>query len=78
MKEDIKIICIDSMEEIFGKEYLELIEGYRYSDSKEACSLLNNIRSHVGGGWVENCFCDVIERKRFIEEFNEWFENLKK
>lgn len=66
------------MEEIFGKEYLELVEAYRYSDTKEACSLLNNIRSHVGGDWVENCFCDSISRRKFVEDFNKWFEDLQR
>ena len=65
------------MEEIFGKEYLELVEAFRHYDTKEACSLLNNIRSHVGGGWTENCFCDSISRRLFVEDFNRWFEELQ-
>ena len=66
------------MEEIFGKEYLELVEAFRHYDTKEACSLLNNIRSHVGGGWTENCFCDSISRRAFVKDFNMWFEDLQK
>lgn len=61
----------------FIPQHLELVEQYRYSETKEACNMLNSIRSHVGGGWTENCFCDHHSRKLFIKQFNEWFNEIK-
>jgi hypothetical protein len=68
----------NSLEEHIGPAYLDLINQYINDESKEACSLLNSIRSHVGGGWNESCFCSTRERRQFITEFNKWFEEIKK
>lgn len=62
---------------MISKEYIELIEAYRHFETKEACVVLNNIRSHVGGGWSESCFCNSKDIKDFIKDFNIWYELLK-
>jgi len=62
---------------MISKEHIDIIEGYRHSDTNEACSILNNIRSHYGGGWIEDCFCSIITRRAFIKTFNEWYEEYK-
>ena len=55
------------------EDYIKLIEAYKHDNSKEACSVLNNIKSHLGGGWVESCFCNITDRIVFMEMFNEWY-----
>lgn len=57
------------------EDYIKLIEAYKHDNSKEACSILNNLKSHLGGGWVENCFCSSVDRMKFIKDFNEWYKN---
>lgn len=61
----------------FIPQHLELIQQYRGSNTKEACNMLNSIKSHVGGGWDDNCFCDHHSRKLFIEQFNKWFDEIQ-
>ena len=55
------------------EDYIKLIEAYKHDNSKEACSILNNIKSHLGGGWIENCFCNITDRIAFMKMFNEWY-----
>lgn len=55
------------------EDYLKLIEAYKHDNSKEACSVLNNIKSHLGGNWVESCFCNITDRIKFMKDFNEWY-----
>lgn len=55
------------------EDYIKIIEVYKHDNSKEACSVLNNIKSHLGGNWVESCFCNITDRIIFMKDFNEWY-----
>lgn len=63
---------------VMTEEQIEIIEHLINEEpSKINCKILNDIRKSIDGVWYEGCFCTKIERKIFLNDFINWYYEVK-
>lgn len=62
---------------IFTEEQILYIEEHRDETDKHLCNNLNNLRREIDGIFTEGCMCSLIERKNFITDFYNWYDENK-
>ena len=64
---------------VMTEEQIEIIEHYIDDEpTKITCKVLNDLRKSIDGVWIDSCFCTKTQRKAFLNDFRNWYIDVKK
>ena len=64
---------------VMTEEQIEIIEHYIDDEpTKITCKVLNDLRKSIDGVWIDSCFCSKTQRKAFLNDYRNWYMDVKK